>query len=68
MQERMAQEPWVPTRRPMVFAAGGVVALWGLVESESQKLALETMASAMPGCRGLDSHLVAVPGIAGAIV
>jgi hypothetical protein len=34
MQERMAQEPWVPARRPMVFAAGGVVALWGLVKSE----------------------------------
>ena len=68
LQERMAQEPWVPARRPMVFAAGGVVALWGLVESESQKLALETMASAMPGCRAVDSHLVAVPGIAGAIV
>jgi hypothetical protein len=68
MQERMAREPWVPARRPMVFAAGGIVALWGLVESESQKLALETMASAMPGCRAVDSHLVAVSGIAGAIV
>ena len=44
------------------------MALWGLVEGESQKLALETMALAMPACRGLDSHLVAVPGIAGAIV
>ena len=42
---------------PMVFAAGGVVAPWGLVESESQKLALETMASAMPGCRAVDATL-----------
>lgn len=68
MLERMAQEPWAPARRPLVFAAGGVVSLWGLVESESQKVALETMASAMPGCRSVESHLVAIRGIAQAIV
>ena len=68
MEERMAREPWVPARRPLVLASGGVVALWGLVESESQKRALETMASAMPGCRAVDSHLVAIPGIARGIV
>jgi CBS domain-containing protein len=61
MQERMAQEPWVSIRRPVVSAAEGVLALSGLVRSEAEKLALETMASAIPGCRGVDSHLVAIP-------
>jgi CBS domain-containing protein len=68
MHERMAQEPWVPARHPLVFADNGVVALWGLVESETQKLAIETMALAMPGCRAVESYLVEIPGIARGIV
>ena len=68
MQERMAQEFWVPARHPLVFADNGVVSLWGLVESESQKLALETMASALPGCRAIESYLVELPAIARGIV
>jgi CBS domain-containing protein len=68
MQERMSQESWVPARHPLVFADDGVVALWGLVETESQKLALETMASTMPGCRAVDSQLIVVPAIARGIV
>jgi len=68
MQERMAQESWVPARHPLVFADNGVVSLWGLVESESQKLALETMASALPGCRAVESYLVELPAVARGIV
>lgn len=68
MQERMAQESWMPARHPLVFADNGVVALWGLVETESQKLALETMASALPGCRAVESYLVELPAIARGIV
>ena len=68
MHERMAQEPWVPARQPLVFADNGVVSLWGLVDDELQKLALETMASAMPGCRSVESYLVELPGIARGIV
>jgi CBS domain-containing protein len=68
MQARMAEEPWVPSRRPLVFADNGVMTLWGLVESEAQKLALETMASAIPGCRAVQSDLVEIPGIIRGIV
>jgi CBS domain-containing protein len=68
MQERMAQEPWLPARHPLVFADNGVVSLWGLVESESQKLALETMAAAMPGCRAVESYLAEIPRFARGIV
>jgi osmotically-inducible protein OsmY len=42
--------------------------LWGLVESEAQKLALETMASAIPGCRAVQSDLVEIPGVIRGIV
>jgi CBS domain-containing protein len=68
MHARIAQESWVPARHPLVFADNGVVSLWGLVETESQKLALETMASALPGCRAVDSQLIVLPAIARGIV
>ena len=68
MQDQLARESWVPARHPLVFADNGVVSLWGLVESESQKLALETMASALPGCRAVESYLVELPAIARGIV
>ncbi len=68
MQARIAQESWVPARQPLVFAENGIVSLWGLVETESQKLALETMASALPGCQAVESYLVEIPGIARGIV
>ena len=57
MRERMAQEPWVSTRGILVQAEAGVVRLWGLVESEAEASALETMARALTGVRGVDSRL-----------
>jgi osmotically-inducible protein OsmY len=34
------------------------VSLWGVVESAAEKSALETMARAIKGVRGVESHLV----------
>lgn len=59
MQARMRDEAWLLTPRPAVYVDDGAVALWGLVDSEAQKAALETMARAIPGCRRVESHLVA---------
>jgi CBS domain-containing protein len=58
MQARMAREPWVATPGARVSANDGVVELSGLVASEAEKRALEAMARAIPGCRGVDSWLV----------
>jgi CBS domain-containing protein len=58
MEREMAREhAWLPRRRPAICAHDGVLELWGLVDSEAQRAALETMARAIPGCRGVDSHL-----------
>jgi CBS domain-containing protein len=57
MRTRMAMEPWVST--PRVAARGGVIELRGLVASEAERRALEAMARTVPGCRGVDSRLVA---------
>jgi CBS domain-containing protein len=58
MQREMAREgAWMPHRRPAICAHKGVLELWGLVDSEAQRAAIETMARAVPGCRGVESHL-----------
>ena len=47
-----------PARSGDAEVAYAVLALWGLVDTESEKAALETMARTVPGARGVESHLV----------
>jgi osmotically-inducible protein OsmY len=58
MKAALAREAWVSNRGIVVQAKQGVIALWGLVRSDAERAALETMARAVPGCAGVDSHLV----------
>jgi CBS domain-containing protein len=57
MKERMAREVWVGGRGLVVHATDGILALWGVTATEAEKSALETMARAIPGVRGVESHL-----------
>jgi osmotically-inducible protein OsmY len=41
-----------------------VITLWGVVASTAERLALETMARSIPGCRAVQNRLVAGVGIA----
>ena len=58
MRARLAEEPWVSNRGIVVQAKDGVLSLWGLVLTETEKSAVETMARTIEGCKGVDSHLV----------
>jgi len=58
MKARMEREPWVSAFGPAVNANDGVIELFGLVRTESEKSALETMARAIKGCRGVENQLV----------
>ena len=58
MRARLAEEPWISNRGIVVQAKDGVLALWGLVLTEAEKSALETMARSIEGCKGIESHLV----------
>lgn len=58
MRARLAQEPWISNRGIVVQAKDGVIALWGLVLTEAEKSALETMARTIEGAKGVESHLV----------
>ena len=63
MRARIKAEPWT-SPGIVVEASDGVVTLWGTVVSEAERSALETMARALPGCRGVDNRLLAGFGIA----
>jgi len=58
MRARLAEEPWVSNRGIVVQAKDGVLSLWGLVLTETEKSAVETMARTIEGSKGIDSHLV----------
>jgi CBS domain-containing protein len=58
MQGRMDAEAWLSNHNILIEATDGVLSLWGMVESEAEKSALETMARAIPGSKGVESHLL----------
>ncbi len=58
MRARLAEEPWVSNRGIVAQTKDGVLSLWGLVLTETEKSAVETMARTIEGCKGIDSHLV----------
>lgn len=57
MQACIAAEPWTP-RGLVVEAAAGVLTLWGLVNTQAERAALETMARSIQGVQGVNNQLV----------
>ena len=58
MRARLAEEPWISNRGIVVSAKDGVLSLWGLVLTEAEKSAVETMGRAIEGAKGIESHLM----------
>jgi CBS domain-containing protein len=58
MTDRLAREPWVSNRGIIIQAKDGVLSLWGAVATQAEKSALETMARAIDGVKGVDNHLL----------
>jgi CBS domain-containing protein len=58
MKSRLAREPWVSNRGIVVQAKDGLLSLWGVVLTEAEKSALESMGRSIEGCRGVETHLV----------
>lgn len=58
MRARLANEPWVSHHGIVVDAENGELLIWGLVASEAEKSAVETMARALPGVKGVRSRLL----------
>ena len=58
MRARLASEPWVSNRGIVVDADHGVLLIWGLVATEAEKSAIETMARSLPGAKDVRSQLL----------
>ncbi|MBI2158151.1 MAG: CBS domain-containing protein [Candidatus Rokubacteria bacterium] len=58
MKARMDREPWTSSRGIVIEAREGGLVLWGMVDSEAERSALETMARAIPGCRRVDNQIL----------
>jgi CBS domain-containing protein len=55
---RLAAEPWAKAHGIVAQAEKGVLGLWGLVDSEAEKSAVETLARAIAGVTSIENHLV----------
>jgi CBS domain-containing protein len=63
MRDGIAAEPWTATHQVTVDAAGGRLRLTGVVTSTVERSALVAMAHALPGCAGVEDHLLVLgPG------
>jgi CBS domain-containing protein len=58
MKARLEGEPWASTIGFVIHAKRGVIFLWGVVATEAEKAALETMARAIEGCMDVENDLV----------
>jgi CBS domain-containing protein len=58
LRERLRREPWATTTGVLAEAREGILALWGLVSTDAERSALETMARTVPGVRDVENHLV----------
>jgi CBS domain-containing protein len=57
INDRLDGEPWAHRFEVMAKSEDGVVALWGLVESESERAATAALASNVPGVKGVRNYL-----------
>jgi CBS-domain-containing membrane protein len=58
---RLQAEPWMRTSLVNVTANDGTIDLWGIVDSQSEKKALKTVAEQTPGVRAVNDGLIVWP-------
>lgn len=57
----LEKEPWAPTALINVTARSGVIDLWGLIESETQRSAIRVAVEVTPGVTAVNDNLTARP-------
>jgi CBS domain-containing protein len=57
----LGEQPWAHRSSLNVTVKDGVVSLWGLADSETEKQAIRVAAEAVPGVRGVSDHLSVRP-------
>ena len=59
--DELKKQPWSHVHRLNVTVTGGVVDLWGFVESEKQRQAITVVAETVSGVTGVNDHLMHKP-------
>jgi CBS domain-containing protein len=57
----LKEQPWADTHSLNVIVTDGVVSLWGVTSSESERKAIRVAAEATPGVRAVNNHLAREP-------
>jgi CBS domain-containing protein len=57
-KDRLAAEPWGKAHGIVAQAENGVLSVWGLVDSEAEKSAVDTLARTIEGVTSVENHLV----------
>jgi hypothetical protein len=58
----LKQQPWVHIHKLNVTVANGVVDLWGLVQSDTERQSIAVAAEAIPGVTAVNDHVKLEPG------
>jgi len=59
--EELKKQPWSHVHRLNVTVKGGIVDLWGFVESEKERQAITVAAETISGVTGVNDHLMRKP-------
>jgi osmotically-inducible protein OsmY len=53
----LKEQPWAHTGQLNVTVTDGVVSLWGITSSETERQAIRVAAEATPGVKAVNDHL-----------
>jgi osmotically-inducible protein OsmY len=59
--DELKNQPWSHVHRLNVTVTGGVVDIWGFVESEKERQAITVAAETISGVAGVNDHLMRRP-------
>jgi CBS-domain-containing membrane protein len=65
IMRRLENEPWTRPALISVTVQDGTVELWGIVESQTEKKAVQVLAEGTPGVRAVTDHLTIRPRLSG---
>ncbi|MBR0766573.1 CBS domain-containing protein [Bradyrhizobium japonicum] len=61
LMEELKKQPWAHTHKLNVTVTHGIIALWGTVESEQVRKAINAVAVNVPGVDAVNDHLIHEP-------
>jgi predicted transcriptional regulator len=61
LTDQLKKQPWAHADKLNVMVTGGIVDLWGTVESEQARKAINAAAANVPGVDAVNDHLIHEP-------